>query len=303
MSTWPSLDLSRWGATKRTLHHIAQMLGKVRLALAPHQPNFLFAALYLTPSGFATRPIPVGLRLIEVQLDVFAPKIVLASSDGRRHELPFAKLSNIAATYTALLEALRELDVDVTLSPVPQELLDLTPLNRDEHPPTWVAEDAQAWHTVMSATQCIFDRWRAHFFGRSGIQLWWGAFDLTLLLFSGSHASSPTDRGYLFKYDLDAEMMNAGFYLGDDDNAPFYYGYIYPEPAACNEIAIAEPAVWSEQLREWILPYDAVRNAPHPEELLRSFLSGIYDACGSAAQWDRSAYTYVPPPLRHARLK
>jgi hypothetical protein len=303
MNAWPPLETARWAPTKRTLHLIAQMLGKVRLALAPHQPNFLFAALYVTPRGFTTSPIPVGLRLIEVRLDVIEPRIELLSSDGRERQVALTGLPSIAATYEELRAALKALDVDVTLSPIPQEIADLTPLDRDDRPPAWERDDALAWLTVMSSTQAVFDRWRAHFFGRASIQLWWGGFDLALLLFSGKHVPPPLDRGYLFKYDLDAEMMNAGLYPGDDANEPFFYGYIYPEPDQCSAIAIgADGALWSEQLREWILPYDVVRRARQPEELLRAFLSGIYDACGTASHWDRSAYTYATPPLRHARL-
>jgi hypothetical protein len=303
MEPWPPLEYARWAPTKRTLHLIAQMLGKLRLALAPHQPNFLFTALYMTPRGFTTSPVPVGLRLLEVRLDVFDARISVLTSDGRRIDVAFAELSSIAATYEALLAALNALDVEVSLSPIPQEIPDSTPLDHDARPVAWVPEDAQALLTVMSSTQSVFDRWRAHFFGRTGLQLWWGAFDLALLLFSGKHVAPPLDRGYLARYDLDAEMMNAGFYAGDEANEAFYYAYIYPEPAGCAELAVgADGARWSEQFGEWILTYDFVRRAPEPEELLRAFLSGIYDACGRAAHWARSEHLYVPPPLRHARL-
>jgi hypothetical protein len=302
-NAWPEFEYARWAPTKRTLHLVVQMLGKVRLALAPHQPNFLFTALYMTPSGVTTSPIPVNQRLVELQLDVFKPQIILIASDGGRREVTFTELPTVAATYGALLDALRALDVDVALSPIPQEIADQTPLDRDETQPVWVPDDARAWLTVMCSTQAVFDRWRAHFFGRTGLQLWWGALDLALLLFSGKHVPEPLDRGYLFQYDLDAEMMNAGFYPGDDVNEPFYYGYIYPEPAACSQIVIAADGTqWSERFREWILPYSIVRAAPSPEDLLRSFLDGVYDTCGRAAHWNRAKYTYKPPPLRHGRL-
>ncbi len=154
----------------------------------------------------------------------------------------------------------------------------------------------------MCSAQAVFDRWRAHFFGRAGVQLWWGALDLSLLLFTGKHVEPPTDRGYLFKYDLDAEMMSAGLYLGDESNAPFFYAYIYPEPAQCGSIAIAAEGVeWSDAFHEWILPYDTVRRSSDPEKLVRKFLDSVYGICGDAARWDRSQYTYVPPPLRHKR--
>ncbi|HVR47966.1 MAG TPA: DUF5996 family protein [Candidatus Binatia bacterium] len=303
MNEWPVLEYAPWARTKRTLHLIAQMLGKVRLALAPHQPNFQFAALYMAPDGITTSPIPVGLRLVELRLDVVEARIVLLSSDRRRREIAFAQLPSIASTYNALLDALRAIDVDVVLSPIPQEIADRTPFDRDENPPIWEVDDAHAWLTAMSSTQAVFDRWRAHFFGRTGLQLWWGALDLTLLLFTGKHVPAPLDRGYLFRYDLDAEMMNAGLYPGDDATEPFYYGYIYPEPAGCSEMAIADGTQWSDPFREWILPYSLVRAAPRPEELLHSFLDGIYATCSRAAHWNDAEFTYQPPPLRHGPLR
>lgn len=300
-TAWPPLDFAAWAPTKRTLHLIAQMFGKVRLALAPYQPNFIFTALYMTPRGFTTSPIPVGLRLLELRLDIDERRIEVCTSDGRRRDVPFADLPSIAGVYAAVLEALHALDVELELGPIPQEVPDTTPLDRDARLPAFVADDARRWLTVMSGTQAVFDRWREHFFGRTGIQLWWGAFDLALLLFTGKHVPAPLDRGYLIKYDLDAEMMNAGFYPGDDANAPFYYGYIYPEPPQCGQRRVADGVIWSESFREWIIPYDVVRNAAQPEQLLRAFLDGVYNICGDAAHWDRTAYTYAPPPLRHAR--
>lgn len=277
------------------------MLGKVRLALAPYQPNFLFTALYLTPTGFTTSPIPVGLRLIEVQLDIFDRRVVLVSGDGRRQAIAFTELPSIAAIYTTLLDALQAIDVAVTISPTPQELPDRTPLDRDERAPDWVDDDALAWLSAMSSTQAVLDRWRSRFFGRNGLQLWWGALDLSLMLFSGKHVPAPEDRGYLIKYDLDAEMVCTGLYSGDDSTAPFYYAYVYPEPPGCAQIDVAKGASWSEQFREWILPYEDVRQAAQPEQLLRGFLDGVYGVLLEAAHLDPAAFTYVPPPLRHAR--
>ncbi|MBV9439568.1 MAG: hypothetical protein JOZ24_06225, partial [Candidatus Eremiobacteraeota bacterium] len=208
-SAWPPLAFARWAPTKRTIHLIAQMLGKLRLALAPLQSNFLFTALFLTPSGFTTGPIPVGARLIEAEVDLLEARITVRSSDGRRSDVAFTDLPSIAGTYEAFLRAVAALDVEVTLSPIPQEIPDQTPLDRDGRPPAYVAADARSWLTVACATHGAFDRWRAHFHGRTGLQLWWGAFDVSLLLFSGRRVAPPADRGYLFKYDLDAEMMSA----------------------------------------------------------------------------------------------
>jgi hypothetical protein len=299
---WPPLDLAAWAPTKRSLHLYAQMLGKLRLALAPPQPNFTFTSLALTPRGFGTGAMPVAFRSLTASVDLFDATMVLEASDGRVERIALGEPRTVAGVFADLHAALRALDVDVTLSPVPQEVPDTTPLDTDERPAVFDTNDARRWHDAMTATSAIFERWRAHFFGRMSVQLWWGAFDFALLLFSGKHVDAPADRGYLLKYDLDAEMMNVGFYPGDDANPASFYGYIYPQPAACADLQIMPAAaIWSTQLGEWILPYEAVRTSADPEATLRAFLDAIYGLCGSVSGWDHAALRYVPPPLRRAR--
>ncbi len=299
---WPLLEPGTWAETRRSLHRYAQMLGKLRLALAPFQPNFVFTALALTPRGITTGAIPFGVRSLAASLDVFAAEIVLETSDGRERRIALAAPRTVAHVFAEFRAALAELDIDVALSPVPQEMPDATPLDSDERPAVFEPHDAQRWLAVVTATSAVFDRWRAHFFGRASIQLWWGAFDFALLLFNGKHVEAPADRGYLLKYDMDAEMMNVGFYPGDDASAAYFFGYIYPQPAACRALSIAPPeATWSAKLGEWILPYEAVRASPDPEGAVVAFLDAIYGLCGTAAGWDRAQLRYVPPPLRHAR--
>ena len=299
---WPALDVGAWAPTKKSIHLYSQLLGKLRLALAPHQPNFVFTSLALTPRGFTTGTIPYGVRSLEASLDLFASELIVASSGGRVHRISVAEPCTVARVFDELHIALGALGVAVKLSPIPQEIADLTPLDTDDRPAVFVPADAQRWLAVMSATNAVFDRWRAHFFGRASIQLWWGAFDYALLLFNGKHVEAPSNRGYLLKYDLDAEMLNVGFYPGDDTSEPYYYGYVYPQPAGCPTMEIAPAAAtWSDKLSEWVLPYAAVREVTDPEAALTAFLDAIYSVTCGAGGWDRAAFTYARPPLRRAR--
>jgi hypothetical protein len=295
------LDPAAWAPTKKSLHLYAQMLGKLRLALAPHQPNFLFTSLALTPRGFPTGAMPIERKSLAATVDVFAAEMILESSDGRERRIPLGAPRTVAQVFDELHAGLRAMRVEVALSPIPQEVPDQTPLDRDERPAIFEPLDAQRWLAVVSATSAVFDRWRARFFGRTGIQLWWGAFDFALLLFSGAHVEAPKNRGYLLRYDLDAEMMNVGFYPGDAEHPAYFYGYIYPQPAGCQAIAIAPPsATWSDALGEWIVPYDAVRLSERPEATLTEFLDAIYGICGTRAGWQLEKFTYERPPLRRA---
>jgi len=241
-------------------------------------------------------PMPWHGRSLEGSLDVFSSELRLELSDGRSRNIALIPARCVADVYGDLLAALKALDVNVTLSPIPQEVPDVTPLHTDRRPAAYDPAAVERWFRIVTATAGIFDSWRAHFFGRSGIQLWWGALDVSLMLFSGKHVPAPTDRGYLLRYDLDAELLNVGFWPGDEANAPFFYGYIYPQPENAPALPMAPAtAVWSDTIKEWVLPYDAVRTAANPAAELRAFLDAIYTQCVSAAGWDREALTYVAP--------
>jgi hypothetical protein len=287
-----------WAPTKKSLHLYTQMLGKLRVALSPDQPNWMFTALYLTARGLTTGPVPCEGRTVEASLDVFASRLRLDRSDGRRGEIALLPPRSRAAIYADLCALLAALEVPATISTTPQEVADLTPLDSDDRPADYDPAAVLRWFTATTSAATVFEEWRSHFFGRSGIQYWWGGFDFALLLFNGKKAAAPTDRGYIMRYDLDAEIMNAGLYFGEEDTPPFFYGYISPEPQGCAEVAMPPGGSWSRQLGEWVLPYAAVRASADGRADLRAFLDAIYTACSVAAGWDPDAHTYVHPPRR-----
>jgi hypothetical protein len=253
--------------------------------------------------------MPWGARSVQASIDVFDAEMRIETSDGGRRRIALvqaaaqgaARAQTVARVFAELHASLDELGVDVRLSPIPQEIPDQTPMDADDRPAMFDAAQAQTWHSVISATNGVFDRWREHFFGRVGLALWWGAFDYSVMLFSGKHVTPPLNRGYLLRYDLDAELMNAGFYPGDEANPAFYYGYIYPEPPGSSGLAIQPAgASWSGALGEWVLPYETVRTAADPAAMLTTFLDSVYGVCCSRAGWDGEQLSYVPPPLRRA---
>jgi hypothetical protein len=47
--------------------------------------------------------------------------------------------------------------------------------------------------------------------------------------------------------------------------------------------------MWNAQLKEFVLPYAAVRGSADPDAAVLSFLQSTYDAAADLAQWDRRA--------------
>ena len=87
------------------------------------------------------------------------------------------------------------------------------------------------------------------------------------------------------------EVSSAGFWPGGGgiDYASFY-SYAYPAPDAFKDAPVSpKGAFFSEQLGEFLLPYEEVRNAAGSEASLLSFLQSTYEAAAETAHWDRAA--------------
>lgn len=294
---WPQLTYSDWAATKKTLNLYTQFLGKTRLALEPPQPEWLGCCLYLNTRGLTTGPMPWGTSSVEVTLDFLEHTISVFAGDGRVKKIPLIPARCVADVFSGLMSAFSEMNIRADIWTKPQELEDTTSLDENRHDCTYESQHVERWFRVIAAVRNVFNEWRSPFFGRTSLQFWWGAFDLAILRFSGKHAEAPENRGYIMRYDLDAEFMNAGFWPGDDKSpAAAFYAYIYPKPVGC-ELAPINPtsAAWVEQMGEWILPYDAVRTSSDPRRTILEFLDCIYEIAGSQGGWDLNNYKYVVP--------
>ena len=294
---WPSLPYPEWAETKKTVQLYSQMLGKTRLALSPVQPQWLGASLDVTARGLTTGAMVWGTSSVEVSLDFTTNELHVSTSEGDSATIPLLPEKSVATVYRTLCDIFHEFGIDVDIWDKPQELEDTTPFSDDDRHATYDPDAVHRWWTVVSAVRNVFDEWRSPFFGRSHIVFWWGAFDIAVLRFNGNHAQAPDDRGYIMRYDLDAEFMNAGFWPGDDGSPnPVFYAYIHPKPEDCELAPInAEGAAWIEQMGEWVLPYDVALACPDPREELFAFLDSVYSIAGSHAGWDLDRFTYTPP--------
>src|SRR5438067_8685291 len=68
------------------------------------------------------------------------------------------------------------------------------------------------------------------------------------------------------------EVSSAGLWPGDISNPPMFYSYAVPEPHGFRDAHVPRGAAYSEQLGEFVLPYEAVRASADPEATLLAFL-------------------------------
>jgi Family of unknown function (DUF5996) len=295
---WPELPLDAWQDTCATLHRWMQMVGKTRLALAPMQNHWWQVALYLTARGLTTSPMPAGRRTLELEFDFLSHELVARTSGGARRTLPL-KPQSVAAFYASYRALLNELDVHVTLLPRPVETADATPFPQDEVHAAYDAEAAQRCWRVLLQVERVLQVFRGRFVGKcSPVHFWWGSFDLAHTRFNGRPAPRhpggiPNLADWVTREAYSHECISVGWWPGGNGapvREPAFYAYVYPEPPGCPEAAVRPAAAsYHAGLREWILPYEAVRRSADPDAALLEFAQSTYDAAAGLAGWDRAA--------------
>jgi hypothetical protein len=291
---WPPLPLGDWRPTRDTLHMWTQIVGKVRLALATPVNHWWHVPLYVTAQGLSTSPMPYGDRAVQIDFDLCGHELALSVSDGQRVVLPLQS-QTVANFYRVLMSALADLGVQVHIWPVPVEVPDPIPFERDqvhaEYDPTY----AHRFLHVLLAADRALERHRSRFLGKSSpVHFFWGSFDLAVTLYSGrpapEHPGAPGVARQVMVEAYSREEASFGFWPGDDRfPKPAFYAYAYPEPPGFRDIQVRpDHAFFSSSLGEFLLPYEQARQMPHPERAIAAFLDSTYDAAAGLAHWDRA---------------
>lgn len=287
---WPALPLSAWKDTKDTLHMYAQLVGKVRLALSPAEPEWAHVTLYVTSRGLTTTPIPDAGRTFQIDFDFISHELVISTSDGETRTLAL-KPRTVAAFYAEVIALLRELKMSVVISPLPQEVANPIPFVDDTKHASYDAEAVHRFWQALSRSDSVMKEFRAPYRGRhTPVQFFWGSFDLSYSRFSGLPADPPPKANRLMRVAMDAQEICFGFWPGDDrfpEAAYFAYGYPRP-PGVAQAKILPSLAWWNEQTGLFLVRYEDVRTAESPRKALLEFLSSTYEACATLAGWDRA---------------
>jgi hypothetical protein len=291
---WPELPLASWSDTCATLHMWMQIVGKFRLAGTPAVNHSWHTTFYLTSRGLTTSPIPRGWRTFELAFDFIDHQLVISSSDGALDRVPLQPQS-VAAFYSRLVDALRRLRLDLQISAVPNEIPDPIPFAKDETHRAYDADAVQRFWRILVQSDRIMKTFRARFVGKcSPVHLFWGAMDLAVTRFSGRRAPEhpggiPNLPDRVTREAYSHEVSSCGFWAGSGAiDYPAYYAYAYPEPPGFASAPVQpEKAFYSADFREFVLPYDVVRQANDPDATLLEFFQSTYEAAATLGGWDR----------------
>ncbi len=310
-NAWPALPYFAWRETYTTLHLWTQIVGKIRLSLTPWQNHSWHVALYVTTRGLTTSPIPYGARVFQIDFDFIGHVLRITTSDGEERQMQL-RSQTVADFYAHLFSRLEELDIFVRINEHPNEMPDALPFTTDRIHADYEPVYANCFWRLLVQADRVFKTFRTGFIGKvSPVHFFWGSFDLAVTRFSGRGAPRhpggvPHLADAVVREAYSHEVSSAGFWPGGGPiDFPAFYSYAYPAPPGFDRAKV-EPdgAFFSQDLKEFILPYDIVRNAEHPDATLLRFLQSTYEAAADAGGWDRAALECplgdfgVPRPIR-----
>ena len=304
---WPSLPLDAWQDTCATLHMWTQIIGKVRLVQTPWTNHSWHVTLYVTARGLTTSPIAHGERIFDIELDFISHKLVIRVSDGVERTLAL-RAQSVASFYAELFSTLEDMGLFVAIHGSPNEIENAIPFAEDEQHASYDPIYANRCWRALAQADRVLRKFRAGFQGKaSPVHFFWGSFDLAVTRFSGRTAPPhpggiPNLPDWVARDAYSHEVSSAGFWPGGGPHPfPLFYSYAYPEPQGFSKAGVKpRDAFYSDALREYILPYDAVRESASPDATLLEFLETTYAAAANLGKWDRAALerAQVPGPAR-----
>ena len=293
---WPDIPFDRWKDSCATLHLWTQIVGKYRLARTPWVNHSWHATFYVTARGLTTSPIPARDGTVQFDFDFLDHRLVGTRSDGSKEAFALEPMT-VADFYDRFVALTGRLGVQTTIHGSPNEVADPIPFEKDSVHGAYDAEAVNRFWRALVQIDGVFKEFRTGFLGKvSPVHLFWGSFDLAVTRFSGRTAPShpggvPALPDAVTREAYSHEVSSAGFWPGGGPvDEPAFYSYAYPAPDGFSAQRVApDEAFFDETAGEFILPYDAVRNASDAEATLLAFLDTTYDAAARLGGWDRAA--------------
>lgn len=287
---WPALALEDWKPTYHNLHMWTQIVGKVRLALTPRINHWWNVPLYVTARGLTTSPIPYNKDAFEIQFDFIDHKLRVDRCDGLEKSLPLEPRT-VAEFYQQFMSLLDAMGIHVEIYPKPAEVPAPVLFAEDRLYRAYDPDAAYRCWRILLTCDTVFKKFRAPFLGKSSpVHFFWGSFDLAVTRFSGRRAPERPGADPITREAYSHEVISAGWWPGGSGiEGPAFYSYTAPEPAGfAGQKVRPDSAFYHPGMKEFLLMYDDVRQAPNPEQALLDFLESTYDAGAALGQWPRA---------------
>jgi len=184
----------------------------------------------------------------------------------------------------------------VKIWPMPVEVESPVRFDEDTVHQSYDPVFAQRCWQILLQTSRLLTSAACGFIGKcSPGQFFWGSFDLAVTRFSGRTAP-PREGPAFMREAYSHEVISHGFWPGNSAVEPVLYAYAIPEPAGLREARVKpDAAFYHSDLREFVLPYEAVRSAADPDRAILDFVQSTYTQAATLGRWDRSALERMVP--------
>ena len=295
-SAGPTCRCAAWTDTCETLHRWTQIAGKVRLASTPLINHWWNVTFQVDARGLVAPANVWPGGTFDMTFDLQGHRFVIATGDGRSEGFALVPMT-VADFYAALMERLRRLGIDIHIWTMPGEIENAVPFEQDRAHAQYDAAYASRFSPGALSIR-PGDEPISRAFHRQGEP---GAFLLgqfrprgfSIFRSNGAPAAgvTPNVAAWVMTEAYSHEVSSCGFWPGNGGfGEAAFYVYAYPEPAGYGDTPLRTPGGrYDKDLGQFILPYDAVRQARDPDALLLGFLQETYEAAANLAHWDRAA--------------
>jgi hypothetical protein len=287
---WPTLSLETWKDTYATVHMWTQIVGKVRMRLAPLVNHWCNVPFYVTARGLTTSRVPYGQRAFEISFDFIAHQLVLETTDGMRKTLALAPRT-VADFYRDFMGMLQSAGIEVKIWRMPVEIPNPIPFDQDQVHRSYDPLAIEKFWRILLSADAVFSQFRSQFIGKaSPVHFFWGSFDLAVSRFSGRRAPERPGADAITREAYSHEVSSVGFWPGSGDiKEAAFYSYMSPEPPGFKDATVKPARAHYDKIGEFLLMYDDVRSAESPTATLLEFCQSTYEAGANLADWDRKA--------------
>jgi hypothetical protein len=190
------------------------------------------------------------------------------------------------------MKMLRSAGINIKIWHMPVEIANPIPFDQDRQHASYDPKSVEKFWRILLSADSVFNQFRARFVGKSSpVHFFWGSFDLAVTRFSGRRAPERPGADPVTREAYSHEAISVGFWPGGGDiKGAAFYSYTVPTPEGLREAHVRpDAAFYQEQLGEFLLMYDDVRNAKSPTANLVDFCQSTYDAGATLAHWDRDS--------------
>ncbi len=245
------------------------------------------AALFVA-HGLTTSAIPYKNESFAIDFDFINHELIVRTSVNDGFSFNLEPMS-VADFYKKLMSSLKSNGIEVEITLIPDELENPIPFAEDTKHASYDAEYVYRFWRILMKIDQVFKEFRSRFKGKcSPVHFFWGSFDLAVTRFSGKDAPPRENADFITRIAYDQEVISHGFWTGNGFGEAAFYAYAAPAPDGFGKQKIEpEAAFYSDEMGEYLLKYEDVRQSENPDKIILDFLQSTYEAGANLANWNR----------------